>query len=172
VVLGLTTEDKYPQLQARTGALAASLAFTKPLVSPVRDFLVGQYWAYSGSSTYSGSYSREARLALCTDRTFSTNCETFSAGTEGTAGMRGRGCGQWTAEGDELHGVVAITYGDGRLVQFEYVTSLDPKDRSGYGPSVTFGGTKYQKAGDGSCSGSLIPSAPLPYCVPSEACLM
>ncbi len=34
----------------------------------------------------------------------------------------------------------------------EYRVSRDPKDRSGYGPGVTIGSTKYQKTGPGTCN--------------------
>ena len=152
VVMGLTTEDKYPQLKSKVDAMSASLAFTPPKTPPVKDFLAGQYWAYSGSSTYSGSYSRESKLFLCADGSFGTNRETHSSGSGGIFGGQGGGGGRWTAEGDETRGVVTLHHGNGGQEQLEYVTSTNPKDRSAYGPAVRFGSTLYQKAGDGSCS--------------------
>ncbi len=152
VVLGLTTEDKYPQLKSKVDAMSASLAFTQPKTPPAKDFLAGQYWAYSGSSTYGGSYSRESKLFLCSDGTFGSNRETQSSGSGGTYGGQGRGGGRWSADGDEYRGTVTLMYGNGAREQMEYVTSTNPKDRSAYGPAVRFGGTLYQKGGDGSCS--------------------
>ena len=152
VVLGLTTAEKYAQLRPRVDALAASLAFTQPKTPPVKDFLAGQYWAYSGSSSSGGSYSRESKLFLCADGTFGTNRETQSSGSAGTYGGQGRGGGRWSADGDEFQGTVILTYGNGAREQMNYVTSTNPKDRSAYGPAVRFGGTLYQKGGDGSCS--------------------
>ncbi len=152
VVIGVTSEQQYPAMKARADALAASMAFAKPLVSPAREFLAGQYWAYSGHSTYAGSYSSEAKVALCADGTFRLNSETASSGSAGTAGLYGGNGGRWTADGDEMQGVVTLSFGDGRQERVDYVTSMDPKDRSGYGPAVSFGGKKYQKTGDGACA--------------------
>lgn len=151
VVLGVTTEDKYPRLKATTDALAASLGFVQPKVTPVREFLAGRYEFFSGHSTYSGSYSRQAKLSLCASGAFYSNSETSSSGTGGLAGVHGGGGGTWTADGDEFHGTAIVTHPNGQRETYEYVVSTDPKDRSGYGPAVSFGGTKYQRTGDGNC---------------------
>lgn len=151
VVLGITTEDKYARLKSTTDALAASLAFRKPAVPAAQEFLAGRYWAFSGSSGNSGSYSSEARIALCADGTFRSGSETASSGSAGIAGVQRGAGGRWSAEGDELQGTVTVTYADGRSERYPYVASSDPRDRSAYGPAVSFGGRKYQRSGDGAC---------------------
>lgn len=151
VVLGVTTEDKYPRLKATTDALAASLGFAQPKATPARELLAGRYEFFSGHSTYSGSYSRQAKLSLCANGAFYSNSETSSSGTGGLAGVHGGGGGTWTADGDEFHGTAIVSYPNGQRETYEYVVSTDPKDRSGYGPAVSFGGTKYQRTGDGNC---------------------
>ena len=144
VVLGITTEEKYARLKSTTDALAASLAFRKPTLPAAQEFLAGRYWAFSGSSSYSGSYSSEAKMALCADGT-------FRSGSAGIAGVQHGAGGRWSAEGDELQGTVTVTYADGRSERYPYVASTDPRDRSAYGPAVSFGGRKYQRSGDGAC---------------------
>jgi len=114
-------------------------------------FLAGHYWAFSGHSTGSGSYSREQRAALCRDGTFFMGSETGSSGTAGTAGVAHGDSGRWTAQGNELRGMLTLMFNDGRREQIEYHTSLNSKDRSGYGPAVIFDGTNYQRTGDGNC---------------------
>jgi len=151
VVLGVTTEDKYPRLKATTDALVASLGFAQPKATPVRELLAGRYEFYSGHSTYSGSYSRQAKLSLCANGAFYSNSESSSSGTGGLAGVHGGGGGTWAAEGDEFRGTAIVSYPNGQRETYEYVVSMDPKDRSGYGPAVSFGGTKYQRTGDGNC---------------------
>lgn len=58
---------------------------------------------------------------------------------------------RWTAQGNELRGTLTLMFNDGRREQIEYHTSVNPKDRSGYGPAVIFDGTNYQRTGDGNC---------------------
>ena len=119
--------------------------------STAQRFLTGHYWAFSGHSTGSGSYSREQRAALCSDGTFYMGSETGSSGASGTAGVSNGDSGRWTAQGDASRGTVTLMFTDGRREQIGYETSLNPKDRSGYGPAVIFDGTNYQRTGDGSC---------------------
>jgi hypothetical protein len=114
-------------------------------------FLAGQYSAYSGHSTYSGSYSSEKRGALCSNGTFHLNSETSSSGSSGIAGVHGGDSGRWTAEGDEMRGTLILQFADGRQQRIPYETSMNPKDRSYYGPAVIFDGTNYQRTGDGNC---------------------
>jgi hypothetical protein len=151
VVMGITATEKYARLKATTDALAASLAFRKPTLPAAQEFLAGRYWAFSGNSGYSGSYSSEAKIALCADGSFRSGSETSSSGSAGAAGIQHGAGGRWSAVGDELQGTVTVTYANGRSERYPYVTSTDPKDRSGYGPAVSFGGRKYQRTGDGSC---------------------
>jgi hypothetical protein len=77
--------------------------------------------------------------------------ETDSSGASGTAGVSNGDSGRWTAQGDASRGTVTLMFTDGRREQIGYETSLNPKDRSGYGPAVIFDGTNYQRTGDGSC---------------------
>jgi hypothetical protein len=131
-----------PVAQAPAGKASASTA---------QKFLTGHYWAFSGHSTGSGSYSREQRAALCSDGTFYMGSETGSSGASGTAGVSHGDRGRWTAQGNELRGTLTLMFNDGRREQIGYETSLNPKDRSGYGPAVIFDGTNYQRTGDGNC---------------------
>jgi hypothetical protein len=119
--------------------------------STAQRFLTGHYWAYSGHSTGSGSYSREQRAALCSDGTFFMGSETGSSGGSGTAGISHGDSGRWTAQGNETRGTLTLMFNDGRREQIPYETSTNPKDRSGYGPAVIFDGTNYQRTGDGNC---------------------
>jgi hypothetical protein len=151
IVLGLTTEANYPNLKRRTDELAATISFSERKVPPVVDYLAGKYWRYSGSSTYSGSYSSEASFTLCDDGSFRKGGETYSSGQAGIAAGQSGNAGRWTADGDENQGVTILTYANGQSERLEYVVSQDPKDRSGYGPGVSFGGRLYQRTGGGSC---------------------
>lgn len=150
VVLGLTTEEKYAALKPRADALAASFFFSHPQTPPVLEAIAGQYFFFTSSSV-GGSYSREAKLDLCSDGTFNRGGETYSSGAAGTAAGQSGSGGQWSAQGDESQGVLTLTCDNGETQELEYVVSNDPSDRSGYGPAVSFGGTKYQRTGDGSC---------------------
>ena len=114
-------------------------------------FLAGQYMAYSGHSTYSGSYSSEKRGVLCSNGTFQLSSETSSSGASGMAGVQGGNSGRWTAEGDEMRGTLILQFANGQQQRIPYETSLNPKDRSFYGPAVIFDGTNYQRTGDGNC---------------------
>lgn len=131
-----------PAAQAPAGKAPASTA---------QRFLTGHYWAFSGHSTGSGSYSREQRAALCSDGTFYMGSETGSSGASGSAGVSHGDSGRWTAQGDALRGTLTLMFTDGRREQIRYETSLNSKDRSGYGPAVIFDGTNYQRTGDGNC---------------------
>jgi hypothetical protein len=131
-----------PVAQAPAGKASGSAA---------QRFLTGHYWAFSGQSTGSGSYSREQRAALCSDGTFFMGSETGSSGSSGTAGISSGDSGRWSAQGNEMRGTVTLKFNDGRQEQIPYETSTNPKDRSGYGPAVIFDGTNYQRTGDGHC---------------------
>jgi hypothetical protein len=119
--------------------------------SAAQRFLTGHYWAFSGHSTGSGSYSREQRAALCSNGTFYMGSETGSSGTSGTAGVSHGDSGRWSAQGNEMRGTLTLMFNDGRSEQIPYETSTNPKDRSGYGPAVIFDGANYQRTGDGNC---------------------
>lgn len=146
-----------PLTLTRTGAAgksappAAKAPPGKGSNSTAQRFLTGHYWAFSGHSTGSGSYSREQRAALCSDGTFFMGSETGSSGGSGTAGVSHGDSGRWTAQGDESRGTLILEFSDGRREQIVYETSQNPKDRSGYGPAVIFDGTNYQRTGDGTC---------------------
>jgi hypothetical protein len=131
-----------PSVQAPAGKAARGSAV---------QFLAGQYSAYSGHSTYSGSYSSEKRGALCSNGLFQLSSETSSAGSSGMAGVQGGNNGRWTAEGDELRGTLILQFSNGQQQRIPYATSMNPKDRSFYGPAVIFDGTNYQRTGDGNC---------------------
>ncbi len=123
----------------------------KPSHGSAVQFLAGRYSAYSGHSTYSGSYSSEKRGALCNNGMFQLSSETSSSGSSGLAGAQGGDSGRWTAEGDESRGTLILQFSNGQQQRIPYVTSMNPKDRSYYGPAVTFDGTTYQRTGDGNC---------------------
>lgn len=135
----------------RAAPPAAQAPAGKASGSTAQRFLTGHYWAYSGHSTGSGSYSREQRAALCSNGTFYMGSETGSSGASGTAGASHGDSGHWTAQGNEMRGTLILKFNDGRQEQIPYETSTNPKDRSGYGPAVIFDGTNYQRTGDGNC---------------------
>jgi len=139
VVMGMTTEEKYPQLKSRVESLAASLSFTQPKTPPVLEFLAGQYWYMSGSSFGSS----ERYLNLCGDGTFSQKSEIYSSGEAGTAAGGRVARAQWSAEGDEGHGFITVTYPNGETKQMQYWKA---------GTALNVDGTKYERYGDGSCS--------------------
>jgi len=151
VLMGVTTDAKYAQLQPRVEQLAASLSFTQPQRSSAMDFLAGRYWYFSSSSV-GGSYSSESRITLCRDGRFFSGSETYSSGGAGIAAGQGGSGGTWTAEGDESRGILTINSADGSTSQQEYQVSTNPADRSGYGPAVIVNGRKYQRTGDGTCN--------------------
>jgi hypothetical protein len=123
----------------------------KPSQGSAVQFLAGRYSAYSGHSTYSGSYSSEKRGALCSNGTFHLSSETSSSGSSGMSGVQGGDSGRWTAEGDERRGTLLLQFSNGQQQRIPYETSMNPKDRSYYGPAVIFDGTNYQRTGDGNC---------------------
>lgn len=157
IVLGVTSPAAFEALRARVAEVASSLVFTKPKVLPAASFLAGHYWTYSGSS----GYSTERKLVLCRDGRFDRGSESGGSGrltnqtgdvtaTYGAVGAQGAR-GRWSASGDAQRGTLVLQHADGRIDEVPYVVSQDRADQSGYGPAVTFGGTKYQRTGDGSC---------------------
>jgi hypothetical protein len=140
VVMGLTTEEKYPGLKPRVESIAASFQFSPPQAPPVLEAIAGQ-WFYISSSTFGSS---ERYLNLCSDGRFSESSNIYSSGSAGTAyGEGGGGTAQWTADGDENQGTVSVTYPNGETSQFQY--------RRGDG-GLYVGGRKYARYGDGSCT--------------------
>jgi hypothetical protein len=140
VVMGLTTEEKYPGLKPRVESIAASFQFSPPQAPPVLEAIAGQ-WFYISSSTFGSS---ERYLNLCSDGRFSESSNIYSSGSAGTAyGEGGGGTAQWTADGDENQGTVSVTYPNGKTSQFQY--------RRGDG-GLYVGGRKYARYGDGSCT--------------------
>ena len=144
------TASKVPAPPAQAG-MPNPAPGGKASSAPAQQFLAGQYSAYSGHSTYSGSYSSEKRGALCSNGMFYLNSETSSSGSSGMAGVQGGNSGRWTAEGNEMRGTLLLTFSNGQQQRIPYETSLNPKDRSYYGPAVIFDGTNYQRTGDGNC---------------------
>lgn len=142
VVLGLTTEEKYPQLRPRVEAMAASMTFVPPKAAPVNEAVAGQY-AFFYSSSVGGSYSRQDLLNLCSDGTFRRGGEIYSSGGAGMAAGQSGNAGEWSAEGDEVQGVITLQYRGGRSEQVEYRRS---------GPDIILGERKYTRYGDGTCS--------------------
>jgi hypothetical protein len=139
VVLGMTTEEKYPGLKPRVESIASSFQFSRPQAPPVLEAIAGQYF-YISSSTFGSS---ERYLNLCSDGRFSERGDIYSSGHAGTAYGESGGAAQWTAEGDESQGVVNVTHPNGETTQFEYRRS---------GSDLIVGGRKYARYGDGSCT--------------------
>jgi hypothetical protein len=140
--LGLTTEDKYPQLKPRVDALAASVRFSEPKIPPANVAVAGQYFYYYSSSV--GSYSREDSLSLCSNGMFNRKGESYAsqAGQWGVAGQSGY-AGNWAADGDGRTGTIILTYRNGRTARLRYQKS---------GLDIVLDGNKYGRFGDGSCS--------------------
>jgi len=142
VVLGLTRQEKYPQLRPRVEALAATLSFTQPKAAPVNESVAGQY-AYFYSSSIGGSYSRQDLLNLCYDGRFNRGGEIYSSGDAGIALGQSGNAGQWSADGDDGQGTITLTYNNGRTEQIEYQKA---------GADIIFSGKKYARYGDGTCT--------------------
>jgi hypothetical protein len=144
LLLGLTTDEKYPQLKPRVDALAASVRFSAPKIPPANIAVSGQYFYYYSSSV--GSYSREDSLSLCSNGMFGRKGETSASqpGQWGVAGQSGY-AGSWTADGDGRAGTIVLTYRNGRMERLRYQKS---------GPDIVLDGKKYGRFGDGSCSKS------------------
>ncbi len=142
VVLGLTTEEKYPQLKPRVEALARSMTFTEPQAAPVNEAVAGQY-LYFYSSSVGGSYSRQELLNLCSDGNFNRGGEIYSSGSGGTAAGQSGSGGQWSAEGDDSQGTLILTFNNGETRQVAYQKS---------GVDIVLDGKKYARYGDGSCT--------------------
>jgi hypothetical protein len=65
--------------------------------------------------------------------------------------QQGNNGGIWRSQGDAREGQITLLYKSGQSETLPYRVSQDPRDRSGYGPAVTIGPTKYQKSGPGNC---------------------
>ena len=142
VVLGLTTEEKYPQLKPRVEALARSMTFSEPQTPRVNAAVAGQY-LYFYSSSIGGSYSRQELLNLCSDGTFNRGGEIYSSGSGGTAAGQSGSGGQWSAEGNDSQGTLILTFNNGETQQVAYRKS---------GGDIVLNGKKYARYGDGRCT--------------------
>ena len=139
IVLGLTTDEKYPGLKSRVESLAATFSFSRPKEPPVLEFLAGQYF-YISASTIGSS---ERYLNLCSDGRFSERQDIYSSGSGGTGYGESGASARWTAEGDQSQGLIHVTYPNGNSRQFEYRKS---------GGDLIVDGRKYARYGDGSCT--------------------
>jgi len=139
VVLGVTTEEKYPGLKPRVESIATSMEFSPPQTPPVLEAIAGQ-WFYISSSSFGSS---ERYINLCSDGRYGENSSIYSSGAAGTAYGGGGQTAQWTADGDEMQGTVTVTYPDGRSSEFQYKMG---------GGGLWVGGRKYARYGDGSCT--------------------
>jgi hypothetical protein len=146
VVIGLTTKAQYPTLAARTDAIARSVTFRGP---PRTAPIAGDYeYVYVSPS---GGYSRQAKITLCQSGRFTKSGEMAGSGGAGSAVTANRNGGTWQAVGDGNAGTVTLTWGDGSTSTLQYQVSLNPKDRSAWGPAVRIGSTLYQRTGNGGC---------------------
>ena len=149
LVFGLATADKYATVKARTEAVAQSVTFSAPKTPKGADVLAGRYeYVYVAPQ---GGYTREAKITLCSDGRFSKGGEMSGFGNAGSAVTSRNNGGTWRSQGDALEGQITLLYNSGQSETLPYRVSQDPRDRSGYGPAVTIGPTKYQKAGPGNC---------------------
>jgi hypothetical protein len=139
VVLGMTTEGKYPGLKPRVESIASSFQFSPPQAAPILEEIAGQYY-YISSSTYGSS---ERYIDMCSDGRFSSRSDTYSSGTAGTAYGEGGRSAQWTAEGDGTQGVIIVTNPDGSSERYPYQRS---------GSDLIVNGRTFARYGDGSCT--------------------
>ncbi len=146
VVLGLTTPQQFQNLQARVESIARSLAFQAP---PKAAPIAGQYQYVYVAKT--GSYSREASLTLCASGRFSKSGEMSGSGSAGSAYVGGGNAGNWSAVGDGSAGTLTLNFNDGGSASLPYRVSTNPRDRSAWGPAITFGNELYQRSGAGNC---------------------
>jgi hypothetical protein len=147
-VLGITTPDeaRFKNLRQRVDAVARSVRFFAPTVSPARQLLVGEWWSYTSSSGLTGSGGTEKTLAFCPDGSFFSSSESSYSGGAGTSGAWGtagsqRGSARWNAVGDRTGGRVTLTYPDGR----SGVITYRPEGR---GDGMLFDGRLYGRTGE------------------------
>jgi hypothetical protein len=147
-VLGITTPDdaRFKNLRQRVDAVARSVRFFAPTVSPARQLLVGEWWSYTSSSGLSGSGGTEKTLAFCPDGSFHSSSESSYSGGAGTSGAWGtagsqRSAAQWNAVGDRSGGRITLTYPDGRTGAISY----QPERR---GDGMLFDGRLYGRTGE------------------------
>jgi len=93
VLLGLTTDDKYPGVKARVEEIAASIEFSAPKIPPANQIVAGNYVYFYISSN--GSYSREDKLLLCANGVFSRGGEMYGTGSAGSAAVQNANSGSW-----------------------------------------------------------------------------
>jgi hypothetical protein len=152
--LALTTPPMFAGLAAVADGVIASMRVSDGLAAAApaatAAALAGSYWRYSGSSSaYSGSsWSSESSLALSADGRYRYGSEnagsTRLGGFVGTHDYEGR----WVVlSGAGDCGTLEFVSDSGSRRVVQYVVSMDPRDRSGYGPAVVFDGVKYQRTG-------------------------
>ncbi len=151
-VMSLATDKDYAAMERLVDTVAQSFTFAKPKDSGLRQVLAGNYSHYSSSQTYASSSSSESSINLCLNGNFSRGGESYTSAQAGTAYGQRSGGGTWTAQGNQMQGVLILTHANGQQEQLPYQVSTNPKDRSGYGPALQIGGTLYQKTGAGACN--------------------
>lgn len=146
-VLGITTPDaaKLSALRQRVDAMARSVRFFKPTVSPARQLVVGEWWSYTSASGVGGTGGTEKTLAFCPDGTFFSSSESSYGGGAGTSSAWGvagarRGVARWNAVGDRSGGRITLTYPDGRSAQVVF--------QPGGGDAMRFDGRVYGRTGE------------------------
>lgn len=149
VLMALTTPEHFSGLERRLEQMARTVSLTTPKVPKGRAAIAGSYWFYSSSSGGSSG----ATVHLCADGSFRREGEMSGRNYGGAANLASQDSGTWSAQGTALSGTLTLQYASGEVQQLAYEASQDPRDRSGYGPALIIGGRKYQKTGDGSCSG-------------------
>ena len=141
VVMGLTTEEKYPQLKARTEDAAATIAFTQPKLPPVNQMIAGNYY-YIYVSKSGGTYSREDKLMLCANGMFSRGGEMYGNFNTGSAASQSANSGTWRADGNGQTGSITLMYRNGKSETMRYQKS---------GQDIVLNGKKYGANGNGAC---------------------
>jgi len=143
ILMGLTTDEKYPALKSRVDEIASGMQFSAPRIPPANQTVAGNYY-YIYVSTSGGNYSREDKLMLCANGMFSRGGEMYGSGRNGTAATANANAGSWTADGDGMNGTITLTYRNGRTESMRYQKS---------GPDIVLNGKKYGRNGDGNCGG-------------------
>lgn len=124
-VYGITVPgDKFKLMRQRVDAVARSVAFFKPKVSPGRQAVVGEWFSFSGAGL-GNSGGSSYNLAFCPDGRFLSSSESGYSSGVGTAGAwgtasQGGAAGRWTVRGDQRQGTITVTYQNGEQAEFKY----------------------------------------------------
>lgn len=125
MVIGLSKPAQFAAVRRLVDATARSVRSFRPRVSPGRRFVMGEWWSYTGTSTWDGGGGSSKSLAFCPDGRFFTDGEASYSGKAGTSeawgvASQGGDAGRWRAVGDKNSGRITITYRNGNTAEIPY----------------------------------------------------